>query len=142
HPVPQSRPRPRCELLRKQHRNPPHSCGGARQIKAGKKRGSFVEGVYVRTFTGQNVDREIVFVNMAYASNEGGTLPVSVRDIRLEKCRIDGADAVLNLVGLESDHLVGVHLEKCLFTGVTGPDKIAFTDDLTMRHVLVNGVER
>ncbi|WP_410007773.1 glycoside hydrolase family 28 protein [Planotetraspora sp. A-T 1434] len=110
-------------------------------IKANRKRGSFVEGVYVRKFTGQKVDREIVFINMSY-NNEPGTLPVSVRDIRLEKFRIDGADAVLNLVGLETDHLVGVHLEKCEFTGITGPDKIVFTDDLTMRKVVVNGVER
>jgi polygalacturonase len=111
-------------------------------IKASKKRGAFAEGVYVRGFTGQNVDREVMFVNMAYNSNEGGTEPVSVRDIRMEWTRLDGADAVLNLVGLESDHLVGVHLEKCAFTNVTGPNKIAFTDDLNLRKVFVNGVEQ
>ncbi|MEU4226662.1 glycosyl hydrolase family 28 protein [Nonomuraea sp. NPDC026600] len=111
-------------------------------IKASKKRGAFVEGVYVRGFTGQNVDREVMFVNMAYASNEQGTEPVSVRDIRMERTRLDGADAVLNLVGLESDHLAGVRLEHCVFTNVTGPNTITFTDDLTLRKVLVNGVEQ
>ncbi|MFI7706847.1 glycoside hydrolase family 28 protein [Nonomuraea sp. NPDC049480] len=111
-------------------------------VKASKKRGGFVEGVYVRGFTGQNVDREVMFVNMAYASNEQGAEPVSVRDIRMERTRLDGADAVLNLVGLETDRLVGVRLERCVFTNVAGPDKIAFTDDLVLRKVFVNGVEQ
>ncbi|MEV0612785.1 glycosyl hydrolase family 28 protein [Nonomuraea sp. NPDC050404] len=111
-------------------------------IKASKKRGSFIEGVHVRDFTGRDVEREVIFVNMAYNSDEGGSEPVSVRDIRMERTRIDGADAVLNLVGLESDHLVGVRLDKCVFTGVTGPDKIAYTDGLSLRKVFVNGVEQ
>ncbi|MFD1540780.1 glycosyl hydrolase family 28 protein [Nonomuraea guangzhouensis] len=111
-------------------------------IKASKKRGAYVEGVYVRGFTGQNVDREVMFVNMAYQSGEQGTEPVSVRDIRMERTRLDGADAVLNLVGLETDHLSGVRLEHCVFTNVTGPNTITFTDDLTLRKVFVNGVEQ
>ncbi|MFI6299864.1 glycoside hydrolase family 28 protein [Nonomuraea sp. NPDC050790] len=110
-------------------------------IKASKKRGSFVDGVHVRGFTGSGVDREIIFVNMNYASTEPGTLPVSVRNITMRDTRIDGADAVLNLVGLETDHLRDVRLERCVFTGITGPDKIAFTDGLRLRKVFVNGVE-
>ncbi|WP_200824314.1 glycosyl hydrolase family 28 protein [Nonomuraea solani] len=111
-------------------------------IKASKKRGAFIEGVHVRDFTGRGVEREVIFVNMAYNSNEGGSEPVSVRDIRMERTRIDGAAAVLNLVGLETDHLTGVRLEKCVFTNIAGPDKIAYTDGLSLRKVFVNGVER
>ncbi|SDJ97282.1 glycoside hydrolase family 28 protein [Nonomuraea jiangxiensis] len=110
-------------------------------LKANKKRGAYIEGVYVRDFTGGNVEREVIFVNMAY-NNEAGAEPLSVRDIRMERTRLDGAGAVLNLVGLETDHLVDVRLEKCEFTNVAGPDKIAFTDGLRLRKVFVNGVEQ
>ncbi|MGP3982450.1 glycoside hydrolase family 28 protein [Streptomyces sp. KR80] len=110
-------------------------------VKASKKRGSVIDGVYVRKFTGRAVEREIAFVNMNYNNGEGGTLPVSVRNIHLSEMRIDGARAVLSLVGLETDRLRGVHLSHCTFTGVRGPDSIAFTDDLTFHRVTVNGVE-
>jgi polygalacturonase len=110
-------------------------------VKASKKRGSFIDGVYVRKFTGRAVEREVAFVNMNYNNGEGGTLPVSVRNIHLSEVEIDGARAVLNLVGLETDRLRGVHLSHCTFTGVRGPDSIAFTDDLTFHKVCVNGAE-
>lgn len=110
-------------------------------VKASKKRGSFIDGVYVRRFTGRAVEREVAFVNMNYNNGEGGTLPVSVRNIHLSEMEIDGARAVLNLVGLETDRLRGVHLSHCTFTGVRGPDAVAFTDDLTFHKVSVNGVE-
>ncbi len=111
-------------------------------VKASKKRGSFVDGVYVRRFTGRAVEREVAFVTMNYNGGEGGTRPVSVRNIHLSEMRIEGARAVLGLVGLESDRLRGVHLSHCTFTGIDGPDSIAFTDDLTFHKVSVNGVER
>ncbi|MEU5974516.1 glycoside hydrolase family 28 protein [Streptomyces sp. NPDC047315] len=110
-------------------------------VKASKKRGSSIDGVYVREFTGRAVERDVVFVNMNYNGGEGGAHPVSVRNVHLSRTRIDGARAVLNLVGLEGDRLRGVHLSHCDFTGVRGPDSIAFTDDLTFHRVTVNGVE-
>ncbi|MFI1395539.1 glycoside hydrolase family 28 protein [Streptomyces sp. NPDC020681] len=110
-------------------------------VKASKKRGSYIDGVYVRRFTGRAVEREVAFVNMNYNNGEGGIRPVSVANIHLSEMQIDGARAVLNLVGLETDRLRGVHLSNCTFTGVRGPDSIAFTDDLTFHKVSVNGVE-
>ncbi|MFI6395778.1 hypothetical protein [Nonomuraea sp. NPDC050540] len=84
------------------------------------------------------MDREVVFVTMNYASTEPGTLPVSVRNITMRDTR---ADAVLNLDGLATDHLTDVRLDRCRLTGITGPDKVAFTDGLRLREVFVNGVE-
>ncbi|MFE7133447.1 glycoside hydrolase family 28 protein [Streptomyces sp. NPDC057638] len=110
-------------------------------LKASKKRGGAIDGVYVRDVTGRAVERDVLFVNMNYNSGEGGTHPVSVTDIHLSRFRIDGARAVLNLVGLESDRLRGVHLSDSDFTGVRGPDTVAFTDGLTRRKVTVNGIE-
>lgn len=72
---------------------------------------------------------------------EEGTLPVSVRNIHMDRMAIDGAQTVLRLVGPDADHLRGVHLSRSAFSGIRNPDSIACTDDLTFRRVLVNGQE-
>lgn len=110
-------------------------------VKTNKKRGGTVDGVYVRRFTGRDVEHEVAFVTMNYNNGEGGTLPVSVRNIHLDQVEIDGARAVLNLMGLETDHLRDVHLSHCAFTGIQDPDSVAFTDNLTFHKVFVNGTE-
>lgn len=110
-------------------------------VKTSKKRGGFVSGVHIRDFTGTDVDREAVYVTANYNGGENGTLPVTVEDITVRRTRLDGAKAVLNLEGLATDHLHGVHLDHCDFTGVRGPDSVTYTDDLTERHVTVNGTE-
>ncbi|MFE9064706.1 glycoside hydrolase family 28 protein [Streptomyces violaceusniger] len=110
-------------------------------VKANKKRGGFIDGVHIRNFTGQDVERDIAFVTMAYNGGEDGTLPVSVRNIHMDRMAIDGAQTVLRLVGLDTDHLRGVHLSRSAFTGILNPDSIVYTDDLTFRRVNVNGQE-
>ncbi|MGO4758737.1 glycoside hydrolase family 28 protein, partial [Streptomyces sp. 2MCAF27] len=110
-------------------------------VKASKKRGGCIDGVHIRNFTGRNVERDVVFVNMNYNGGEGGTLPVSVRNIHMDRMEIDNARAVLQLVGLETDPLRGVSLSHSTFTGILNPDSIAYTDELTFRRVYVNGQE-
>ncbi len=110
-------------------------------VKANKKRGGSIDGVHIRNFTGQGVERDIAFVTMDYNGGEDGTLPVSVRNIHLDRMEIDGARTVLRLVGLETDRLRGVHLSRSTFTGIRDPDSIAHTYDLTFRRVFVNGQE-
>ncbi|MGW5445074.1 glycoside hydrolase family 28 protein [Streptomyces asiaticus] len=110
-------------------------------VKANKKRGGSIDGVHIRNFTGQGVERDIAFVTMDYNGGEGGTLPVAVRNIHLDRMEIDGARTVLRLVGLETDRLRGVHLSRSAFTGIRDPDSVTHTDDLTFRRVFVNGKE-
>lgn len=93
------------------------------------------------SISGRSVERDIAFVTMNYNGGEDGTLPVSVRNIHMDRMEIDGARAVLQLVGLETDHLRGVHLSRSTFTGVRNPDSVAHTDELTFRRVFVNGQE-
>ncbi|MBF8187178.1 hypothetical protein ITP53_15825 [Nonomuraea sp. K274] len=53
------------------------------------------------------------------------------------------AALVLNIGAVETDHhLVGVRVDTCVFMNVVGPDKIAFTDGLSRRKVLVSGAEQ
>ncbi|HEV2781595.1 MAG TPA: glycoside hydrolase family 28 protein [Actinophytocola sp.] len=107
-------------------------------IKTNKLRGGFVENVHLRHFSGGGVEREAIFINMAY-NNQAGTRPVVVRDISVEKMTIDGARAVLNLVGLETDHMSHIRLSNSTFTNVRNPNTIQFVDDLVLHEVTING---
>ncbi|GHJ37806.1 glycoside hydrolase family 28 protein [Streptomyces sp. TS71-3] len=123
--------------------NPPHFPGRypvkyPLYIKTNKKRGSFVDGVHLRRITGQGVERGAVFITMDY-NGEAGDQPVSVRNVFVDRMEIDGAQAVLHLVGVPTDHLRGVHLSRSVFTGIREPDSVAYTDDLTFSQVSVNG---
>lgn len=109
-------------------------------IKTNKLRGGFIDGVHLRHFTGGGVEREVVFVNMKY-NNQVGTRPVTVTNISVDHLTIDGARAVLNLVGLETDHMSHVHLSNSTFTRIANPDTIEFVDDLTLKNVTINGSE-
>jgi polygalacturonase len=111
-------------------------------IKANKRRGGVVDGVHLRRFTGGNVERDAVFVNMNY-NGETGAQPVTVQNITVERTTLDGAARVLDLVGLPTDHLARVHLYKCEFTQVKDPvDIVRFVDDLRLEKVTVNGSVR
>jgi polygalacturonase len=109
-------------------------------VKTNKLRGGFIDGVHLRRFTGTGVERECVFVNMKY-NNQVGQRPVLVRDITVEHMTVQRARAALDLVGLETDHLIGVHLRDCEFTEIANPNTIEFVDDLTLRNVTINGSE-
>lgn len=110
-------------------------------LKTNTLRGGFIEDVYVRGFTGGAVERDVIFINMKY-NNETGPQPVSVRNIAVTDTEIDGAASVLNLVGLESDPMSGIHLSRCTFTGIEGPDTVGYAEDLTFNRVTVNGIPR
>ncbi len=107
-------------------------------IKTNKLRGGFIDGVHLRHFTGTGVERDAVFITLAY-NNQVGTRPVVVQNIDVETMSIAGARAVLNLVGIETDHINHLHLDKCTFTEVANPNTIQFVDDLRLTKVTVNG---
>ncbi|MFE7133449.1 glycoside hydrolase family 28 protein [Streptomyces sp. NPDC057638] len=109
-------------------------------IKTNKKRGGFIDGVYIRRFTGRQIDRDCVYLTTRYA-NQQGSRPAVIRNIKVEDMVHDGARRALHFEGLESDPFVGVHLERCRFTTMASPNVIGFARDLTIRQVFVNGSE-
>jgi polygalacturonase len=107
-------------------------------IKTNKLRGGTVDGVHLRQFSGGTVDREAIFINMAY-NNQVGSRPVAVTNVSVDRMDLDGARAVLNLVGLETDHMSHISLSNSTFTNVRSPNSIQFVDDLSLTNVTING---
>ncbi|MFF3459055.1 glycoside hydrolase family 28 protein [Streptomyces sp. NPDC002730] len=109
-------------------------------IKTNKKRGGSIDGVYVRRFTGRAIDRDCIYLTTRY-SNQEGSRPAIIRNIKVEDMVHDGARRAINLEGLESDPFVGVHIERCEFTNMANPNIIGPARDSTIRKVFVNGTE-
>ncbi|MEU5974518.1 glycoside hydrolase family 28 protein [Streptomyces sp. NPDC047315] len=109
-------------------------------IKTNKKRGGFIDGVYVRRFTGRAIDRDCIYLTTRYAGQQGER-PAVIRNVTVQDMVHDGARRAINLEGLDSDPFVGVHIENCRFTNMANPNVIGFSRDLTIRKVFVNGSE-
>jgi polygalacturonase len=108
-------------------------------IKTNKLRGGFIEDIHLRHFSGGNVEREAIFINMKY-NNQVGVRPVTVRDITVDRMNLTGNRRVLNLVGLETDPMSHIRLSNSAFTQVTNPTNIIeFVNDLVLRNVTING---
>ncbi|MGP3982449.1 glycoside hydrolase family 28 protein [Streptomyces sp. KR80] len=109
-------------------------------IKTNKKRGGYIDGVYVRRFTGRAIDRDCIYLTTRY-SNQQGERPAVIRNIKVEDMVHDGARRAINLEGLESDPFVGIHIENCEFTNMANPNIFGPARDVTIRKVFVNGTE-
>ncbi|MFI1395541.1 glycoside hydrolase family 28 protein [Streptomyces sp. NPDC020681] len=109
-------------------------------LKTNKKRGGYIDGVYVRRFKGRQIDRDCIYLTTRY-SNQEGDRPAIIRNVRVEQMTHDGARHAINLEGLESDPFTNVHIERCEFTNITEPNVIGPAKNLTIRKVFVNGTE-
>lgn len=107
--------------------------------KTNQARGGYIEDIYLKDFTGAGVERQAIYVTMNYSGGDDQTFFPTVERIAVQGMLIDGAQAVLYLDGLATDHLVDVTVANSEFSDVTGQDTVDNTDDLTLFHVTVNG---
>nr|WTB28490.1 glycoside hydrolase family 28 protein [Streptomyces sp. NBC_00830] len=107
-------------------------------LKTNKKRGGAIDGVYVRNFTGRQIDRDCIYLTTRYG-NQTGDRPAVIRNVRVERMVHDGARYAINLEGLDSDPFQHVHISQCEFTDIREPSRTGYTEDLTLDRVFVNG---
>ncbi|MEU1269238.1 glycoside hydrolase family 28 protein [Streptomyces sp. NPDC005799] len=109
-------------------------------LKTNKKRGGAIDGVYVRRFTGRQIDRDCVYLTTRY-SGQTGDRPAVIRNVHVQDMVHDGARRAINLEGLDSDPFRHIRIERCDFTGIAEPNVIESAPDLVLRKVFVNGTE-
>ncbi|MFD9072789.1 glycoside hydrolase family 28 protein [Streptomyces lasiicapitis] len=109
-------------------------------LKTSTKRGGAIDGVYVRNFTGRQIDRDCVYLTTRY-SGQTGPYPAVIRDVRVEHMVHDGARRALHLEGLASDPFGPVRVAHCDFTGMSEPNLIEAAPELRLHKVYVNGSE-
>jgi polygalacturonase len=108
-------------------------------IKTNQDRGGVIDGVHLRNFTGQGVEREIMDVSMYYQN--GGTkghFP-QIRNITVDRMKIDGGRLVANFEGFPESHIDSVRITNSTFTTIASPNVIKDTDRLVFRNTTING---
>ncbi|RZQ60611.1 glycoside hydrolase family 28 protein [Amycolatopsis suaedae] len=108
-------------------------------IKTNSDRGGYVDGIHLRDFTGRDVEREILDVSMFY--NGGGTKGhyPRIRNITVDRMRIDGGRVAANFEGLPQSHIRDVLISDSTFTRIAQPNHLIDTDNLRFRNTTING---
>ncbi|MET8248734.1 hypothetical protein ABZV31_32755 [Streptomyces sp. NPDC005202] len=109
-------------------------------LTTNKQRGGAIDGVYVRRFTGRQIDRDCIYLTTRYAGQTGDR-PAVIRNVHVQDMVHDGARRAINLEGLDSDRFQHIRIEHCDFTDITEPDVIESAPDLVRKKVFVNGTE-
>ena len=112
-------------------------------IKTNKRRGGFVDGVYVRRLSGGPESKGGIFVDMNYSltgPGAGAIVNPVVRNIGVDGLTLKGAPFAVRLNGLAASHVAHVHVSNSTFTDIADPTiKATNADDVTFTNVTVNG---
>ena len=109
------------------------------RIKTNSIRGGFVENVYVRNITINEVGGSILRVNFFYEEGDAGQFTPSVRNINLENITSKKSKYVLHLNGYEHSPVTDVTFRNCTFDNITRPSIISNVKNLVFENVRING---
>ncbi len=109
------------------------------RIKTNSIRGGFVENVYVRNITINQVGGAILRVNFFYEEGDTGNFTPTVRNINLENVTSKKSKYVLHLNGYERSPITDVTLKNCTFDNITRPNVISQVKNLVLENVKING---
>ncbi|MEV6109261.1 glycoside hydrolase family 28 protein [Streptomyces sp. NPDC051940] len=109
-------------------------------LKTNKKRGGYIDGVYVRRFTGRQIDRDCIYLTARY-SNQTGDRPAIIRNVVVEHMEHDGARMAVNFEGLASDPFSDIRISQCEFVHTTQDSRIEHVVNLTLDRVYDDGIQ-
>ncbi len=108
-------------------------------VKSNTLRGGFAQNINLDSFTG-TFDRSFAFVTMTY-NGQTGTFPPAFGPFRVSNSSCTSAPLLFDVNGLDTDHIAGLDVRDCTFTGVANPvNRIGNVDGLSFTNVTVNGV--
>lgn len=108
-------------------------------VKTNKDRGGTIRGVHLRNITGQNVEREVLFVSMLYDGGGSGNAFPTIRDLTIEGMQIDGGRRAIRFEGLPESHISQVSISDSNYSGMANGNILTNTDDIVLTHVTING---
>jgi polygalacturonase len=109
------------------------------RIKNNAMRGSRIENVYARNLEIGQVADAALAIDFHYEEADKGPFPPVVRNVRLEKIRMNKAEHALYLRGFANAPIRDVSIVDCDFGVVAKPDRLEHVEGLSMRNVRVNG---
>jgi polygalacturonase len=109
------------------------------RFKNNAMRGGMLEGFHYRDIVVGEVKQAVIACDFNYEEGAKGAFTPVLRDVTIDPLRARRSVMALDSQGLPGAPIERVHLRDCEFDGVTQPSKIAWTNDLVLDRVRVNG---
>jgi polygalacturonase len=109
------------------------------RFKNNAMRGGMLEGFHYRDILVGEVKQAVIACDFNYEEGAKGAFTPVLRDVTIDRLRARRSVMALDSQGLPGAPIERVHLRDCEFDGVTQPSKIAWTNDLVLDRVRVNG---
>jgi polygalacturonase len=108
-------------------------------VKSNTQRGGFSQNVNIDSFSGV-VDRSFVYLIMDY-NGQTGKFPPAFGPFTITNSTLSKAGQnAFNVTGLSSDHVKGLTVKNCTFTGVkNASNTIKNVDNVSFTNVKING---
>jgi polygalacturonase len=109
------------------------------RLKTNSSRGGFIENIYVRNITINQVGGAILRVNFFYEEGDIGEHTPKVCNINLENIISKKSKYVLLLNGYERSPVTNITIKNCTFDNIKKPNVISNVKNLVYENVRVNG---
>lgn len=109
------------------------------RFKNNAMRGGVLEGFHYRDIMIGEVKQAVIACDFNYEEGANGGFTPVLRDVTIDRLKARRSVMALDSQGLPGAPIERVRLRDCDFGGVTRPSKIAFTNDLSLNRVRVNG---
>jgi polygalacturonase len=111
----------------------------ALRIKNNRMRGGEIERVFVRNVEVGQIAMAGLSVDFHYEEGEAGKFTPVVRDVEVNNLTIRRAEYALYLRGFKDAPIEGVRITDCDFEGVQKASVMENVQDISLRHVRING---
>ncbi len=111
----------------------------ALRIKNNRMRGGEIERVFVRNVEVGQISMAGLSVDFHYEEGEAGNFTPVVRDVEVNNLTIRRAEYAVYLRGFKDAPIEGVRITDCDFEGVLKASVMENVQDISLRHVRING---
>jgi unsaturated rhamnogalacturonyl hydrolase len=111
------------------------------RLKTNAGRGGYLENVYFRNVQIGRVSDSILTIDLVYGRVTEGKFPPTVRNVLMENVTATSAPRVLSVVGTANSIIENVRVKDSKFTGVEGPDRMAYSGTVTYENVTVDSAK-
>jgi unsaturated rhamnogalacturonyl hydrolase len=104
------------------------------RLKSNSQRGGVMENIFMR-----NVDvgtaKTALTIDLVYGNVESGPFPPVVRNVFMDHITTANSPRVLDIVGTSDSVIANIHLDDCMFHGVTSKDNLVNAPEIITHNV-------
>ena len=109
------------------------------RLKTNSYRGGYIENIFMRDVTVDQVTDAILSINLFYEEGASGLFPPTVRNIEMRNVTCRKSRYALYLRGYKESPIRNIRLAQCSFENVAEADVVENVNELSLDQVKVNG---